>query len=736
MLRICIILIWFLPVFSFSEESPAERFRWPLNINNGYSSSFQEFRDNHFHAGMDLRTFRKTGYPVFALADGEIVKMRMVKRGSGRGLYVKHHNGYTSIFFHLDRFIPDLERIVKTVRNRTGKKYFGNHDLKIPYPVNKGDLIAYSGETGYGFPHLHLEIRDPLYRAVNPFKLMILPGRDKNFPILRSLVMRNKSDALINGQVGECRFEFKKSSHSAYYLKEPVVITGKFDLLLNARDVSDTGKYVAPYEVFLYVDDINTFHMRFDRFAWEENNQLGFVYDMLYSSPGNFFFNLFSQPGFDLEKKQVDLDNVVDHLNVGSHDCKLVVKDNFENISTGIFTLYKVEKPLVEIGNLVVNGNRIELDIIRLEASSSDEIVLRLQDDQGQQRYSGKLPYSNIEESRHLVLDGIGEKMVFLDFIFKKKGVEYGNRRFCLDSDYDGDLENMTFEIFINRDIIYLILNQNRLPTDNIELKIIQGEKSISVKPCTGPGHTYFCFKLPGLENDVQLDFLLSGKNGTIRSLTHRLRVVHLIRETKQIFKDGDFSVRFFPKVIREPKVLKFDVVDRDSSYPVLSRQVSLYPYHFPFLDYVYYQFSKKVKNPLQVGIFKFDTRRHKWKYVFTTYDRPSHTFRTKVISSGMFALMRDIYPPQIKSIKAGSRLKSKIKSIRITISDKGKGLNDESLRVILNGKRIECEYDPDWSHVLIQDMSNLHTGRNVIKVGISDYAGNSSSRNFILNLN
>lgn len=736
MLRIRIIFICFLTVFSFAEESRIEKFRWPLNINNGYSSSFQEFRNNHFHAGMDLRTFRKTGYPVFSLADGEIVKMRVVKRGSGRGLYVKHHDGYTSIFFHLDRFSPDLESIVKTVQHKTGKKYFGNHDLKRPYPVKKGDLIAYSGETGYGLPHLHLEIRDPGYRAVNPFKLVKFPGRDKNFPILRSLVMRNKSEALINGKVGEFRFKFKKSGHSSYHLNKPVVITGSFDLLLNTRDVSDTGKYVAPYEIILYIDDINTFHMCFDSFVWEENNQLGFVYDMLYSSPGNFFFNLFSQPGFDLEKKQIDLDRVVDHLSVGPHECRLVVKDNFGNISTGIFTLYKVEKPLVEIKNLTVSDNRIELDIIRLDANSSDEIVLRLQDNQGQQRYSGKLHYSKIEKSRHLVLDGIGERLVFLDFIFKKMGVVYGNRRFCLDGDYDIDLENMKFDIFINRDTIYVILNQTRILADHIELKVSQGEKSISVKPSTGPGYLFFCFKPPGLENDVQLEFLSKMKKGIVRSVSRRIRVVHLLQETKQYFRDGSFSARFFPKVIREAKVLKFDIVDHNSSYPVLSRQVSLYPYHFPFLDYVYYQFSKKVENPLQVGIFKFDIRRHKWKYVFTTHDGPTHTFRTKVISSGIFALMRDIYPPEIRSIKTGSKIKSKIRRILITITDKGKGLNDESLRVNLNGKQIECEYDPDWSHVLIQDVGNLRVGRNVIKVIISDYAGNSSSRNFVLNLN
>ncbi|MCK4942116.1 MAG: M23 family metallopeptidase, partial [Candidatus Aminicenantes bacterium] len=309
MLKVCSILLWLLPVLFFAEEVQVEKYRWPLNINNGCSSSFQEFRNNHFHAGIDLRTYQKTGYPVYALADSKVVKIRVVKRGSGRGLYLKHHDGHTSIFFHLDRFIPALEKIVKRVQGATGKKYFGNYDLKNPFPVKKDDLIAYSGETGYGFPHLHLEIRDPQYRAVNPFKLIRLPANDSNFPVLRSLLLRNKSESLINGRVGESWFKFNRASDSLYYLKEPLVVTGKFDLLLNARDISDTGKYVAPYEISLYINDCNTFCLRFDRFAWEDNNQLGFVYDMFYSSSGNFFYNLFFQNGFEMEMNKLDLDS-------------------------------------------------------------------------------------------------------------------------------------------------------------------------------------------------------------------------------------------------------------------------------------------------------------------------------------------------------------------------------------------------------------------------------------------
>ena len=36
-----------------------KKYIWPLAIYDGISSTFQEFRSNHFHAGIDLRTFQQ-----------------------------------------------------------------------------------------------------------------------------------------------------------------------------------------------------------------------------------------------------------------------------------------------------------------------------------------------------------------------------------------------------------------------------------------------------------------------------------------------------------------------------------------------------------------------------------------------------------------------------------------------------------------------------------------------------
>ena len=98
-----------------------------------------------FHRGSDMKA--KTGTPVYATADG-IVEYAGIHKKSGFGKLVilQHAFGFRSYFGHLNKIVIKSTRFVK-----------------------KGDLIAYSGNTGMSSgPHLHYEIRF-IHNAVNPF---------------------------------------------------------------------------------------------------------------------------------------------------------------------------------------------------------------------------------------------------------------------------------------------------------------------------------------------------------------------------------------------------------------------------------------------------------------------------------------------------------------------------------------------------------------------------------------
>ena len=74
-------------------------FFWPLRLEPALSSTFGESRARAFHAGMDVKTWGKTGYEVQALADGHIWRVRTSPWGYGRVVYQKLADGRTAAFF-------------------------------------------------------------------------------------------------------------------------------------------------------------------------------------------------------------------------------------------------------------------------------------------------------------------------------------------------------------------------------------------------------------------------------------------------------------------------------------------------------------------------------------------------------------------------------------------------------------------------------------------------------------
>ena len=717
------------------EKQTIEKYRWPLDINNGFSSSFQEFRSTHFHAGIDLRTFQKTGYPVYAIADGTIYQIGMDNRGTGRALYLKHDDGNTSIYYHLDRFEKNLEDLLQRVQQLKKEKYFGDYFLQKPLPYKQGQIIGYSGETGAGFPHLHMEIRDKQYFAVNPFKLIQFPAKDNNFPVLKKLLIRNREHASINGTIGETLITFQKKNNGDYIAHKPLLITGSFDAILNVYDLADTGRAAAPYSLSVFIDDRNYFQLDFDRFKGDDNNQLGFVYDMYYSSPGSYFFNLFSQEGFLLEKKHESFQQVIENLDYGKHILRVMVTDNDNNTAVGVVPFYKVQQPGFKISSPWKNetGDTLSFDIEKLLAEPADsrEIKIDGYDFHNRKISSGTLHYDRIIETKTLVLKGAADEVAYIDFDFYAYNVLYFKKRCLIDNNHLTAFTDIDFDAFINRDEVFIKINHKNLSSRDLVLKVIQGEESQLVEPMCGADYIYFRFKPLNLINQVLLHFSILKNDEQVGEIQKKLELIYLKEGSQQTYKYNEFEAFFEGRCVYEPKVLRVEERNYKSEYPVLSRQISLSPYHFPFLDTVYYRFKGNFSNPEQVGIFKYNLFPGRWSYKFTTYDPGTETYRHRVISPGVFALLRDIFPPKVRFIRAGSSYKKNLKRLVVKISDKGKGVNDNSIKVWLNEERIctgyncRCEYDPDRNSLTIAELGNLRVGENLLKVEVKDYAGN-----------
>ena len=133
----------------------------PMSHEISLAGNFGEPRPNHFHGGIDFRTEGVEGKPIMAIGDGYVSRVTVGLFGFGNAVYVTHPEGYTSIYCHLQRFTPRLERLLKRWQYEHEQREADVRLSPTDCPVAQGQLIAFSGNTGHSFgPHLHLEIHD------------------------------------------------------------------------------------------------------------------------------------------------------------------------------------------------------------------------------------------------------------------------------------------------------------------------------------------------------------------------------------------------------------------------------------------------------------------------------------------------------------------------------------------------------------------------------------------------
>lgn len=153
---------------SFMGRFPGDYFRSPIEGSILLSGTFMELRPNHFHAGIDVKG--KTGTPLYAAAEGYIARIKVEPGGYGQALYIRHPNGYTTVYAHMDAFAPKLARWVRD--QQYARRSFAV-DLRPEagrFPVRKGERIGDIGNKGGSLgAHLHFEVRrSDTQRPVNP----------------------------------------------------------------------------------------------------------------------------------------------------------------------------------------------------------------------------------------------------------------------------------------------------------------------------------------------------------------------------------------------------------------------------------------------------------------------------------------------------------------------------------------------------------------------------------------
>lgn len=167
-------------------------FRNPFDSAIYVSGTFCELRGTHFHAGLDIRTGGREGWKVLAAADGYVERIKVSTSGYGRVVYIRHPNGYTTVYGHLQKFSGQLANYVKDAQYKQRKFEIELYPKKGELSVTKGQNFALSGNTGgSGGPHLHFEIRNSKGQSTNPL-LHGLDVKDNLKPEIKRISVHQK----------------------------------------------------------------------------------------------------------------------------------------------------------------------------------------------------------------------------------------------------------------------------------------------------------------------------------------------------------------------------------------------------------------------------------------------------------------------------------------------------------------------------------------------------------------
>lgn len=282
MLKYCfsLSLILLLSQLANSQELPSSNypqnyFIRPLDLPPIIAGNFGELRSNHFHSGLDLKTNQREGYPVYASADGFISRIRVQIGGGGNALYINHPNGFTTVYMHLKSYNERISQSLRAYQYRVQKFDVDFPLLSVEIPIKKGEIIAWSGNTGSsGGPHLHFEIRDSkTEEPINPQLFGItIPDRVK--PSITGIYLYQLNGNPFSENTPKQYYQVS-GTYGNYQLSTVINTSGESGLGIACIDRNSASQNTnGPYSIELKIDGKTIHSAVWERFSFNNSRAL------------------------------------------------------------------------------------------------------------------------------------------------------------------------------------------------------------------------------------------------------------------------------------------------------------------------------------------------------------------------------------------------------------------------------------------------------------------------------
>ena len=717
---------------------------WPVKRKIDISDGFGDFRQNRFHAGVDIRIGGKIGESIFSPVDGSVYRIKTSYEGYGKGLYILGNDGYIYVYAHLYNFNGDLDKLIKE-NQIAAKRYY--QDIFFPkdsIKIKKGDFLGYGGQTGTSAPHIHFEIRTADNFPINPLKNGFEIA-DKIRPTFRTIGFKQLDDhSLFNN--GHRKLDFPVSYNSStgeyqldtllYFHRSFVINTEVFDQMRSG------GMKQAVYKLSLKIDGKLYYQIVFDTVDFDTQRGVNFEYEYLkavnneknilrlYSLEGNSYRGSVSPNGTD---GICGLDKT---FPIGYHKAEITAEDCFNNKSKLTFDF------IWGSDNYIYN-----LDSLVTVKSKDNYFYFTPIDEWKQLKIDSVLPYVNqgtkwgmadrteVEylENGQIKCKIVGaktHKTTIKLFVFSKNSVIQDNL-------FNGilpkgkPLGEMTYEIVEDGLLIKLDINSRVSAEARIELYYQDSLLGIEY-----PQHfnmrEYYCFIPPKKEYAFidRISYAMSRDSSYKTDDLHSLRLFVVGYEDNQDLRFSNMILTFNKNTFYRPQFIeiKKSYYMKQLGARFYSSPFKIYPEAFICKEDFKVSFDLKQDNKFnsQAGICWLDEEKEKWVWLDTELD--GLHIRANSTGGGTFAALYDLEGPKISrlSIVNGKTYTKTKPNINFILEDQLSGIkDDQSILVRLDNKWMIPEYDRSTNRFKTKPIKPLEHGMHHIGIEIVDRAGN-----------
>ncbi|MCX6828776.1 MAG: M23 family metallopeptidase [candidate division Zixibacteria bacterium] len=713
---------------------------WPVKGEIDISSGFCDFRTAHFHGGVDIRTGGAEGREAFSPVDGYVWRLRYSYTGYGKALYLKDSEGNIYVFGHLSRLADRLEKWVKNKQYRTRRYYLDHEFPPDSLPVKQGELIAYSGQSGSGPPHLHFEKRTAANVPLNPLTNGF-PLADRVSPEMESVgfIYLDSNSLFANGRrKANFRLQLDRGERR-YYTDSVLYLEAPFGIETKAFDrISHQGPLLNIYKARLFIDDSLYYETEYDHYDYAETKMVDLCYDYYPAvADKNYHHLLFNPAGkyFSGSKSQIPAEGIFseDRGNfIGLHSARIEVYDaagnksdaefsffcgppgnlfEYEKISDTVFYLIPVsdarELGIKEVAVYTASGNsgwrRLPANLTEVRKGGGFRITLP----------AGKKPL----RAFRVVADGFSR--------WRKEEL------YISQSPIAAEKYQLSYELSDNGILFNVSAAMPFMPAPKITVQYADGYSKVIECRAVTPSKFAAFYRNPEIGTAIIGFGLIDQFRNPANMKEVYIALAGKSKETMIFPDEGEFQVTFQEENFYAPTYIK---VSKGGGWFLMEANIvgdvySVTPEIIPLAEPVTVSFiSKDSALKKDIGLCHM-AGKNGWNWMKSKNESGRVSVKSGFL--GTFALLKDDEAPSLKRVSPQNQktIQNGFPEISCLITDDLSGIEDDNgITILLDGRWLIPEYDPETTVLKTFPDKKLAKGKHTLEITAQDRAGNKKT--------